>query len=90
MNVDTVSTIAVIAIGILVLLAVTFAFLVKQVVGKIVAVLALCALAVAVYLQRDALTDCAQDCSCSFFGLDVEIPDPDVEATCRELVGLTG
>lgn len=88
MDVDTVSTIAVIAIGVLILLAVTFAFLMKKIVGKVIAVLVLCALAVAVYLQRDALSDCARDCSCSFFGMDVEISDPDLAAQCRDLVSL--
>ena len=87
MDIDTVKTVAVIVIGVLVLLAVAMAFLVRKVVTKALTVLVLLALAVAVYLQRDSLATCAKTCACSFFGAKVQISDPVLAAKCKSLVG---
>ena len=47
---------------------------VQALVAKVLVVALLVALAVAFWLQRTALADCAQTCECSVFGIEVEIP----------------
>ena len=74
LDLNTIKTVSVIAIGVLVLLAVLMAAIVRKIVTKIVFVVILIGLAGVVYWQRDQLTTCVQDCRCTFFGQQVDLP----------------
>lgn len=87
-TIDTVKTVGVIIIGVMVLLAVAFAVLVKAVLTKILSVVIVLAIAVAVFLQRDNLSQCPQTCECRFFGIGLKIPDNDLAAQCKGAVSL--
>ncbi|WP_153504454.1 hypothetical protein [Cumulibacter manganitolerans] len=75
LDLNTVKTVSVIAIGVLVLLAVLMAAIVRAVVGKILLVVLLIGLAGVVYWQRDQLSSCFENCRCTFFGQQVTLPD---------------
>lgn len=87
-TVDTVKTVGVIIIGVMVLLAVAFAVLAKAVLTKILSVVIVLAIAVAVFVQRDNLSQCPQTCECRFFGLELTIPNNDLAAKCKDAVSL--
>lgn len=85
------STVRDIALGIVVgavVLAVVFAVVIKWIVGKLLAVAILGALAGIVWWQRDSLQDCADrvgqtlaagatnSTTCTFFGRDVTVDSP--------------
>jgi len=55
-------------------LAVVVATLVRKVVVKVVLLGALAGLAVFGWYQRAELRDCVPNCSCRFFGYDVQVP----------------
>lgn len=74
LDLNTVQTVSIIAIGVLVLLAVLAATIISKVVMKLITVAIMLGLAVAVYWQRDGLSSCVQDCRCTFFGQEIEIP----------------
>lgn len=88
LDVDTVKTVGVIGIGVLILLAVAFAFLIQKVIVRLAAIVIVLSLAAAIYVQRDNLADCPQTCSCSFFGLKLQIPDNDLAAKCKDVVSM--
>ena len=75
LDLNTVKTVSVIAIGVLVLLAVLMAAIVRKIVAKVVLIVVLVGLAGVVYWQRDQLTTCVQDCQCTFFGQHVALPE---------------
>lgn len=77
LDLNTVKTVSVIVIGVLVLLAVLAAAVISKIVAKVIVIVLVLGLAVAVYWQRDELSDCVRDCSCTFFGQTVEIPQND-------------
>jgi hypothetical protein len=85
------STIRDVALGIVVgavVLAVVFAIVIKWIVGKLVTVVLLAALAGIVWWQREAAVDCADDVrqtlaagasddtTCTFFGREVTVGSP--------------
>jgi hypothetical protein len=78
MDLNTVNTVSIIVIGVLVLLAILAAAIFSKIITKLIAVVIVLGLAVAVYWQRDELTGCVQDCQCTFFGQEVEIPQNDL------------
>lgn len=78
LDINTVKTVSVIAIGVLVLLAFLAATIIRKIVTKVIVVVLVLGLAVAVYWQRDELSNCVQDCACTFFGQTVEIPQNDL------------
>ena len=79
LDVGTIETVGLIGVGVLILLAILFAVLIKKIVGKLIAVVLLVGLAVAVYLQRDNIQDCEPGTTCTFFGVDVEVPEPNFD-----------
>lgn len=79
LDVGTIETVGLIGIGVLILLAILFAVIIKKIIGKLIAVVILVGLAVAVYLQRDNIQNCEPGTTCTFFGVDVEVPDPNLD-----------
>ena len=49
--------------------------IVQKLVMKIVLFLLLAGVGLSLWIQREDLQDCADTCSCSLYGVDVEIPD---------------
>lgn len=82
LDVETIKTVSLIVIGVLILLAVLSAVVIKAIVGKLIALVVIIALAVAVWVQRDNLTNCVQSCQCTFFGFEVEIPQQVKDQYC--------
>lgn len=78
LDINTIKTVSIIVIGVLVLLAILAATIIRKVVTKLITIALVLGLAVAVYWQRDELTSCVQDCQCTFFGQEVEIPQNDL------------
>ena len=76
LDLGAIQTIGLIALGVFVLLAILFAVIIKKIVGKIIGVLIMVALDVAVYSQRGNLEACEPGTTCTFFGVDVDVPDP--------------
>ncbi|GAB3293079.1 hypothetical protein EK0264_12005 [Epidermidibacterium keratini] len=76
LDLGAIQTIGLIALGVLLLLAILFAVIIKKIVGKIIAVVILVGLAVAIYSQRGNLQSCEPGTTCTFFGVDVDVPDP--------------
>lgn len=75
---NTVKTVSIIAIGVLVLVAVLASVVIGKIVTKVITVALVLGLAVTVYVQRDQLTGCLESCSCTFFGQQVDIPQNDL------------
>lgn len=75
LDLNTVKTVSIIAIGVLVLLAILFATIVRKIVTKLILLVLLLGLAVVVWWQRDQLTTCVETCQCTFFGQEVTLPD---------------
>jgi hypothetical protein len=85
---DTVRNGALIAIGVVVVLAIVAAWIVKAVLGKLAVLALLGALAAVVWSQRETLVECADrvgatlpagavdDATCTFLGRDVSVPAP--------------
>jgi hypothetical protein len=85
---DTVRNGALIAVAVMVVLAVTAAWIVKAIVGKLVVIVLLGALAAVVWSQRESLVQCADrvgstlqagavdDTTCTFLGRDVTVTAP--------------
>lgn len=82
LTLDQATTIAALAVGGLLVLAVLSAWVMKEVTQKITLVVILGLLAVLVWTQRASLEECADkvqaagvnvDTTCSFFGRDIEI-----------------
>ena len=85
---DTVRNAALVAIAVAIVLAVAGAWIVKALIGKLLAVIVLGALAAVVWSQRESLQDCARrvgdtlepgavdDTTCTFLGRDVTITSP--------------
>ncbi|WP_134323818.1 hypothetical protein [Cumulibacter soli] len=78
LDINTVKTVSIIVIGVLILLAILAATIIRKILGKVITVVIVLGLAVAIYWQRDSLTNCAQECQCTFFGQTVEIPENDL------------
>lgn len=74
-DINTVQTVSLIVIGVLVLLAILFAVVISKVLTKLVMIVIVLGLAVAVWWQRDQLSECAQTCQCTFFGQEVTLPE---------------
>lgn len=87
-DVTTVQTVSVIIIGVLVLLAVAALFIISKIVSKVIAIVLVLVLAVAVYVERDQLSQCPKTCACSFFGLKLKIPNEDLAQKCKSAVSL--
>lgn len=75
MDLNTIKTVSIIAIGVLILLAILAATIVRKIVTKVLFLVVLIGLAVVIWWQRDQLTTCVADCSCTFFGQEVSLPD---------------
>ena len=85
---DTVRNGALIAIAVVIVLALLAAWIVKAVLGKLVVIGLLGALAAVVWSQRTSLVECADrvgatlqagavdDTTCTFLGRDVTVPAP--------------
>jgi hypothetical protein len=80
---ETVRTVAIVIIVVLLAGAILSALVIRAIVGKVITVVVLAALAVAVWSQRANLSDCveqAQDAvtaggakpTCTFFGIDTD------------------
>lgn len=87
-DVNTVQTVSVIIIGVLVLLAVAALFIIKKIVSKVITIALVLALGIAVYVERDQLAQCPKTCACSFFGLKLKIPNDDLAQKCKSAVSL--
>lgn len=72
---NTIKTVSIIAIGILVLLALLFATIVRKVVTKVLLIVIVLGLAGVIWWQRDQLEACAKTCECTFFGQEVKLPE---------------
>lgn len=75
LDINTVQTVSLIVIGVLVLLAILFAAIITKMITKLVMITAVLVLAGLVWWQRDQLTECAQTCQCTFFGQEVILPE---------------
>lgn len=75
LDLNTVKTVSIIVIGVLVLIAILAATIIRKILTKVIAIVIVLGLAVAVYWQRDELSNCVQNCQCTFFGQQVEIPE---------------
>ena len=85
---DTVRDGALIAVTVVVVVAVTAAWIVRAIVGKLVVIALLGALAAVVWSQRESLVECAgrvgstlevgavDDTTCTFLGRDVTVTSP--------------
>lgn len=80
---DQAKTIGIVVVAACVLLAIASAWLMKQIVQKVLLVAVLVGLAAVVYFQRESLQDCADkieaaavgtESTCTFFGVDVTVP----------------
>lgn len=49
---------------------------VQRWVWRVTLLLLLAGIAGAVWIQRDNLSECGQQCECQFFGIDVTVPSP--------------
>jgi hypothetical protein len=88
LELETVRNAALIAIAVAVVLAVALVLVIKAVIGKLVPVVLLGALAAVVWSQRESVQDCADrvgarleagavdDTTCTFFGRHVTITSP--------------
>ena len=61
-------------VGVLVLMFVVVRFIQKLVL-RTVLFLVLAGVGLSLWVQREDLGDCVDTCSCSLYGIDVEIPD---------------
>ena len=82
LDIETDNTVSLIVVGVLILLAILSAVVIKAIVGKLIALVIILGLAVVVWVQRDNLTSCVQDCQCTFFGVEVEIPQQVQDQYC--------
>jgi hypothetical protein len=75
--------VAIIALVVLVLVTFLVLRLVKETVAKAVLLALIAAVAVLVYVNRDALETCAIDCECEVAARDLTVPfcDPDLNLT---------
>ena len=64
---------ALVALGVVVILALLIARLVQKMVLKVVLIGFLAGVGVYVWSERAALDDCRTDCACSFAGFDVDL-----------------
>jgi hypothetical protein len=67
-------------IGLMVVCAVALVFVfrtMQKITTRVVLALVLVAAGAGLWLQREALQDCAGECECRVFGQDVRVPDPD-------------
>ncbi len=64
----------------LAVLAFLVAWLVRKIVTKLILVVLLVGAGFAIYNQREELSTCAQDCDCTFFGMEVTLPTAAADA----------
>jgi len=76
LNTDNLQTIAIAVIVALLVLGFIVFKLVKTVVVKVIGLALIAGLAFAVWSYRDNLKECAEDCSCTLFGQEVQLPAP--------------
>jgi len=81
-NPDNLQTILSGSVLVLAVVAVLAARFIRKVIVKVVMLIVLAAVAGAVWLQRDQLSECAATCECQLFGFDVAIPEKERLATC--------
>jgi len=60
-----------IGIGVIAVLVMRF---IRKVLLRVVLVGLLAGMGAVMYVEREALSDCAADCSCDFLGFDVDVP----------------
>jgi len=66
-----VALLTILAFGLTAIMIIRF---VQRVAVRVVLIALLGALSLAIYTQRTALADCADECECTFFAFDVEVP----------------
>jgi hypothetical protein len=80
LDADRLKTIVVLVIGALLAFSVVSALVIKAIVTKVITLGVLLVVVIALWTQRASLQDCAdrvrarEDATCSFFGLDVQVP----------------
>lgn len=83
LGVDQMKTIAIgIIIG-LVVLALILGFVIRAIVAKVIVLAVIVGLGLAVWFQRQSLTDSAKKCEFSFFGYHLAIDNDDLREACQ-------
>lgn len=72
----------VVALGVLIVIAFWILAVIRKVIAKIVLLALMVLLGTSLWVQREGLSDCAQTCSCSLYGLDLQIPQDQAEQFC--------
>ena len=78
---DTLRWLALAALFILAVVMILVARFVQKMVIRVGILLLLAALGGLIWYQRAELSDCAQDCTCTLLGFDVQVP-PDANPFC--------
>jgi len=89
LDTDQVKTIGIVAIVAIVVLGLLIARLVTKVVVRVAVLIVMVVLGLAVYQQRDKVTDAANDalkkCDVTFFGIHVHPDDANIKKACDAL-----